>query len=133
MHKSYRIIFNRKEDFKVKYVFRTKEEGGRNSPAHQGIRSDFWYENKDNKDNQLFMIWPEFENEIGELISIGEVASKGIARMWIVNKELRKYHQERIRIGTKGYFMEGENRTADCEVVEIVDLMINETNEESSN
>ena len=70
------------------------------------------------------MIFPEFESENGELIQSGEVLSEGIARMWIAMDHLRPYHQERITIGTKGYFVEGK-RTGECEVIQIVGLMSN--------
>ncbi|GAA4275992.1 hypothetical protein [Aquimarina mytili] len=55
----------------------------------------------------IFIIWPEFENATGDLIESGVVLREGKARMWIVNKALRSYHQERIKVGTKGYFIEG--------------------------
>ncbi|TPN87399.1 hypothetical protein [Aquimarina algicola] len=74
----------------------------------------------------MFIIWPEFENITGDLIKSGVVLRESIARMWIVNKVLRSYHQERIKVGTKGYFIEG-NKTGECEVVEIVGLMNNPT------
>lgn len=128
-HISYRENLNRKEDFKVKFKFYLEEEGGRKFLPYQGIRSDFWYESDKHNMKGIFMICPEFEDENGALIWSGQVPRAGIARMWIVNSKMRKYHQERIKKGTKGYFMEGATRTADCEVIEIVDLMINETKE----
>ena len=124
-HLSYRERLGHKEDFKVKYKFRSLEEGGRKNLPHQGIRSDFWYECPNHEMDGIFMIWPEFENENNELILSGQPLKEGIARMWIINFEMRKYHQERIKIGTKGYFMEGNMKTADCEVIGIVDLMKN--------
>lgn len=114
-------------DFKVKYRFYDEIEGGRKSLPFQGIRSDFWYEHDSHTMKGIFMIWPEFENESGELIQHGEVLKEGIARMWIINSGLRAYHQDRIKIGTKGYFMEGGTRTGECEVIEIVGLMSNST------
>lgn len=125
LHKSYRETFNQKEDFKVKYKFRSEEEGGRQYLPFQGIRSDFWYECDNHEIDGIFMIWPEFEDENGGLILSGQVLREGIARMWIINSKMRKYHQSQITKGTKGFFMEGGRKTADCEVIEIVDLMIN--------
>lgn len=55
-------------DFKVKYKFRSFEEGGRKTPVYQGLRSDFWYHHKDSMENNVFMIWPLFEDENGDLI-----------------------------------------------------------------
>ncbi len=75
------------------------------------------------------MIWPEFENNDNELIQSGQPFKEGIARMWIINYEMRKYHQERIKVGTKGYFLEGSMKTAGCEVIEIVDLVKNKVSD----
>ena len=44
--------------------------------------------------------------------------------MWIINNQLRKYHQERIKIGLTGYFIEGK-RVATCEIIEIIGLLAN--------
>lgn len=66
------------------------------------------------------MIWPEFEDETGELIESGVVLPDGIARMWIINDDLRPYHQERIKVGMKEYFMEGMKKTGECEIVELM-------------
>ena len=121
MHQAYHIKLNRKKDFKVRYRFYSAEEGGRKSLPQQGIRSDFWYEHDNHTAKGIFMIWPEFEKEDGTLVKEGKVLPEGIARMWIVSEDLRPYHKERIAVGTKGYFLEGK-RTAECEVVEIIDL-----------
>lgn len=125
-HIPYESRLNHPEDFKVKYRFYTQEEGGRWHLPNQGIRSNFWYEHENHTMTGYFMIFPEFENETGELIEYGEVLPQGIARMWIANKHLRVYHQERITLGTRGYFIEG-NKTGECEVIEIVSLMSNPT------
>ena len=106
-------------DFKVKYKFRSYEKGGRRNPAHQGIRSDFWYHHADNPEDGLFMILPLFEDENGNLIDSGPVLQEGVARMKIISEEMISYHILRLKIGTKGYFMEGIRRTADCEVIEL--------------
>ena len=121
-HLPYQERSNRQEDFKVRYRFYSESEGGRKNVPIQGIRSDFWYEDENHTNDRIFMIWPEFENEAGQLIESGVVLPEGIARMWIVSEELRAYHQKRISIGTKGYFMEGGKRTAECEVIEIIGL-----------
>jgi len=121
MHEPYEYRLKHPEDFKVKYRFYSESEGGRKQPPIQGLRSDFWYENENHTVKGIFMIWPEFENENGELIESGIVLNEGIARMWIINDDLRAYHQDRIRRGTKGYFMEGV-RIGECEVIEIIGL-----------
>ena len=119
--------FKHDSDFRVKYRFYTRKEGGRESVPHQGIRSDFWYEHDNHTMDGMFIIHPEFEDAEGKIIEQGPVLEEGFATMWILNPYLRKYHQERIKIGAVGYFMEGGLRTAICEVVEIIDLMSNPT------
>jgi hypothetical protein len=42
--------------------------------------------------------------------------------MWIVNSDYIYYHKNRLKIGTKGYFMEGVRITAECEVIELIGL-----------
>lgn len=125
--KTYEEIFGHKEDFKVKYRFYSVKEGGRYNLPFQGIRSDFWYESPDHEVNWLFMIYPEFEDENGNLIIDGAVLEEGIARMWILNNHNRPYHQKRIKLGTIGYFKEGGRSTGVCEVTEIVALHSNPT------
>lgn len=124
LHVPYEEISDHPEDFRVNYKFYSKDEGGRENIPHQGIRSDFWYECEHSMEG-IFMIWPEFEDRNGELIKSGAVLNEGVARMWIFSNELRPYHQERIELGTIGYFMEGSRRTAKCEVIEIVGLLTN--------
>jgi len=113
----------------VKYRFYTRQEGGRLSLPYQGIRCDFWYDHGDNGENQMFMIWPEFENSNGEIILEDEcsVPEMGTARMWIVVPERRPYHYQHIKEGVLGNFREGMIRTAECQIIEIVDLLSNPT------
>jgi hypothetical protein len=74
--------------------------------------------------HSIFMIWPEFQDENGNVITRTDsvVAREGIARMWIINPQTRPLHRDKIKLGLKGYFMEGSRRVAGCEVVEIVSL-----------
>ncbi|HVI44247.1 MAG TPA: hypothetical protein VM802_05240 [Chitinophaga sp.] len=112
-------------DFTVRYRFYSKDEGGRAYPPYQGYRSDFWYDAAG--PGQLFMIWPEFEDTAGEVIIENDhtVPETGTARMWIIIPERRPMHYDNIRMGLKGYFMEGARRVAECEVIEIVGLKDN--------
>jgi hypothetical protein len=118
-------------NFRVKYRFYSKEEGGRQTIVpFQGYRSDFWYEHPDHSGtNQLFMIWPEFENGKTEVILEDQksVPVEGTARMWIIDPKRRHYHRDKIHVGLKGYFMEGSKRVAECEVIEILGLQKNPT------
>lgn len=110
-------------DFKVKYRFFTFEEGGRKTGAPiNNYRSDWLYA-EDKAEDGIFMVWPFFENQLGELISKESYAyDKGIARMHILVPEMRYLHQKRIKVGTKGFFMEGARKVAEAEVIEIVNL-----------
>lgn len=104
-----------------------KADGGRKTGApYQGIRSDLSFEGDG---NQMYMIWPEFEDAEGKVLLYNDraVPNSGTARMWILINEMRPHHYDRIKIGLKGYFREGPNYTGDCEVIEILDLKINPT------
>ena len=130
MHNSYEEKLKHLADFKVKYKFFTKEEGGREIIPYQGIRSDFWYPHDDHKPNNIFMIWPEFEDDEGNLILENDrsVPAEGIARMWIIVPERRDYHKNKIQVGLKGFFKEGNLSTGECEVIEILGLNVNPIN-----
>ncbi|MCJ8289986.1 MAG: hypothetical protein HRT58_10010 [Crocinitomicaceae bacterium] len=119
---SYKEVFKRREDFMVKYRFYTIEENGRKTLPHQHIRNDFWYDHKDHKANQIFMIYPEFEDLEGEMIVEGQIYREGIAKMWILMPDMFEYHKKRIKVGQKGYFHEGARKTAICEIIEITGL-----------
>jgi len=127
MHVPYQDRLKHPPDFRVSYRFFSVEEGGRKTIPFQGIRCDFWYEHPNHIPMGMFMIWPEFEDDKGEIIldNTISVPAVGYARMWIINPERRPYHQVRIAVGMKGYFMEGSRRTAECDVVEIVGLKTN--------
>ncbi|WP_316793743.1 hypothetical protein [Pedobacter frigoris] len=125
MHTPYQNRLGHEADFKVKYRFYLAEEGGRKYTPHQGYRSDFWYYHPSHDGtNQFFMIWPEFLDERGNVIleEQGSVPLSGIAQMWIINSETRNYHNDKIVLGLKGYFMEVPRRVAECEVIEIGNL-----------
>jgi hypothetical protein len=124
MHEPYNIKTGRLPDFRIRYRFYSSEEGGRQTLPFQGIRSDFWYDHPDHKANWLFIIWPEFEDQNGEVLldNTTPVLKNGTARMWIINEQNKIYHKERIRIGTIGWFREGARVTGECEVIEILAL-----------
>jgi hypothetical protein len=129
MHSSYEIKLGHPADFKVRYRFYSSEQGGRTGLPHQGYRSDFWYPHPDHKENEIFMIWPEFEDSNGNLILNNDfsVPQNGIAQMWIIVPKRRSYHFDKIKPGIIGYFMEGSRKVAECEIVEIVGLLTNPT------
>ncbi|WP_205959858.1 hypothetical protein [Flammeovirga aprica] len=126
MHESYEIRLGHRADFRVSYKFRSPEDGGRISGTpFQGIQCDFSIQGENEK--HLYMIWPEFEDESGELITNNDrqVPNEGTARMWVINPERRPIIYEKIMIGLKCNFREGPMYSADCEVIEILDLKIN--------
>jgi hypothetical protein len=129
MHQSYEKRLGHPADFRVKYTFYNKEEGGRETLPFQGIRFDFWYDHDDHVVNSLFMIRPEFEDQSGNIIldNTVPVPITGTALMWIIIDERRTYHRGKIKLGTKGYFREGARTTAVCEVIEILGLSTNPT------
>ena len=110
-------------DFRVSYRLFSAEEGGRKTPHFQGILWDFSYDEEQiGKPNQVFMIWPEFISDSGQMLPGGEPMPKqGLADMFIVNPAFRAFHCQHIKVGVKGYFHEGK-RIGACEVVEILAL-----------
>jgi|JI8StandDraft_1071087.scaffolds.fasta_scaffold105358_2 hypothetical protein len=113
-------------DFRVKYRFFTQAEGGRMNPALQGYRSDWIYAEDYEQYGTgalLCMIWPWAVDEYGLEYSPHELMpSEGFADMCILFAESRPIHRRRIRVGVKGYFVEGSRRVAEAEVVDILYL-----------
>ena len=111
-------------DFRVSYRLFSAEEGGRKTPHFQGILWDFSYEEEQiGKPNQVFMIWPEFISDSGQVLPEDEPMPKqGLADMFIVNPAFRVFHCQHIKVGVRGYFREGFRKIAPCEVVGILAL-----------
>lgn len=111
---------NAKFSFRVKYRFYSLEEGGRMTIPVQGYRSDFWYEGYEDFGKRIYMIWPIFEDGSQNVIKEGEMVNRiGTARMYIASAGFIDFHKNRIHLGMKGYFMEGPNKVAECEVIEL--------------
>lgn len=125
MHRPYEEFIKHKADFRVKYKFKSTEDGGRKQLPFQGYRCDFSY--SENIIEPAFIIFPEFEDTQGNVILENDrpVPQEGTARMWIVNPERRPIHQARIKVGTECFFREGGMLLAKCEVIEIVGLLNN--------
>jgi hypothetical protein len=69
------------------------------------------------------MIWPEFEDENGRILDETEFAPmSGTASMWIVSKDFISYHREYLKLGTIGYFKEGNTSVGECKVTELVEF-----------
>ncbi|WP_353722343.1 hypothetical protein [Dyadobacter sp. 676] len=119
----YEISFNRKPNFRVRYRLYSYEEGGRYRPAFQHYRCDFHYKNDGKFKHSLYMTWPEFEDENGNISDEAEyVPMSGTARIWIVSKKFIPYHKEYLKIGTMGYFHEGGKKVGECDVIEWIEL-----------
>jgi hypothetical protein len=81
------------------------------------------YEGDNPKKDMIFMIHPEFiDDNYNVILDTSIRLWSGKANMWILNPDFIAYHRERIKIGTKGFFMEGPIKTAECEVIEIIGL-----------
>ena len=132
MHQSIEGRLKHPPDFRVSYRFYDESEGGRQTTPAQGYRSDFWYYHElQPNPNSIYIIWPEFEDEQGNVITDSEIRvnQRGTARMWIIAAKGRRMHRDRITVGMKGYFMEGARRVAECEVIEILGLHSNPVEE----
>lgn len=128
MWKPYQEILNHEADFRVKYRFYSHEEGGRKKPVFQGLRTDFFYDLKDSKEGVFSAIFPEFEDEHGNIIlnDARPVPTEGTAKMWIIFSQMRReVHVNNIKIGLIGYFMDGPKKVAIAEIIEILGLHSN--------
>jgi hypothetical protein len=121
---SYRELTGLLPDFRVTYSIYSAEEGGRKTPALQHIRWDFRYDEKAIATG-TFMIWPEVLLLSEEMLPDGFIPPHGLADMFILFPARRAFHQQHIKLGTRGYFMEGGWRVAVCEVVELLGLYTN--------
>jgi hypothetical protein len=124
-HAPYETLLGRRPDFRVRYKFFSPNRAGTTFDLFQGVRPDFWYDHPEHHKDNLFIIWPEFEDERGKIIDKNNsVSETGTARMWIIDEKLISYHRGKIAIGTKGYFREGGHSYAECEVIELINILI---------
>jgi len=120
-HKPYYAeLFGRKADFRVTYRLFTAEEGGRKSPAYQGIRWDMCY--AEDESSKTRMVYPEFIDPDGFPVPNGPFAPVGRADMFVLNPDMLSFHRQLIHPGTRGYFMEGSTRVGVWEVAEVLGL-----------
>lgn len=121
MHTNYSELQQRLPDFVVEYEIELCEEL-KNAKPHQGMRTDFLYESDEPQDDGFYMIWPEFIDRNGLVItdtSPAAIASQGKANMWIVSDEMKPYHLQRLKVGTKGYLVRGPFKVAKVTVIEV--------------
>jgi hypothetical protein len=115
-------------DFEVRYRILTAEIGGRcTGPPHQNYRCDWAYDGDDISKTGLYMIYPQFLAEDGSVFPEGRpVPVSGLATMWILSHQMRvEVHRERVRVGVRGYMMEGPRRVAEAVVTRVVGLHTN--------
>ncbi len=114
---------SRAPDFEAEVRFLTPEEGGRSSPARQGLyRPDIHVD--DDPSDLLWMIWPRFLGESGDELPEGAVVPQICrAHFYIANPDLRRtVHRQWLREGAKFHLSEGHHRTAACSVTKILAL-----------
>ena len=123
---SYKDKVNHNQDFNVKYRLYSPEEGGR-KVTFQHLRCDFLYDGEDPVIDGIYMIHPEFLDGLGNPIQKDVIVPlEGYASMWIIVPETREeIHKHRIKVNTKGYFMEGARKIGEMQVTEVVDININ--------
>jgi len=112
-------VDNREPDFLVRYRFLRLEEGGRSAPPRQGYRPGWLYDGDDPVRDGAWMIWPRFVAASGAEVGDGPVPSEGMAQMFVLDPKFRPMHLSRLRVGTKGFLIEGKAIAAECEVVEV--------------
>jgi hypothetical protein len=113
------------DDFEADIRIYSAAEGGRRSPAFNGIRWDLAYANQQPGDT-LYMIWPDFLDAEGNSRSdeaplpVGETLP---ARMLVVVDEMREQvHRSRVAPGVRFYCHEGVKRVADGVVTRVTGL-----------
>ncbi len=115
---SYEEKFRRKCDFIVEYEF-IEDQEDYVTKLVQGMRSDFCYAEDFGKSNH--MIWPEFEDSDGVVVSDTDAAisPNGRARMWVILDEERPKHLKKLTLDQEVYFVSGRHKIAKATVVSI--------------
>lgn len=86
------------------------------------------YEGDDPQTGGIYMIHPEFLDPSGVPLADDEpVPLEGTASMWVLTPQMRTAHQARVKVGARGFFMEGPRKVGAVEVVRIEALHANST------
>ena len=116
---------NPPDDFVAIIRIFSEDQGGRKTPAFNGIRWDFAYAS-DEGSNQLYMIWPDFFFPSGDSLPTDSplpIDTDLPARMTVVVDEMREHvHRARIVPGVTFYCHEGPQRVAIGRVSRITGL-----------
>lgn len=107
-------------DFEAVIRLFSTEEGGRRTPAFNGVRWDFDYVDG-SRELGSYMIWPEFVEETGESWPKDVPLPVGVeipALMYILDEKLREsLHRERLQPGVRFWVIEGSRRVGEGRVV----------------
>ena len=116
-HIPYHSKLKRLPDFVVEYCW-NPDDDLKSCKLLQGIRSDFLYDGDDPEVEGIHMIWPEFLDEDGNVVTQTEteVNRQGFANMWIMLEDRIPFHKERMGIGTKGFMVYGSKKLAEVKV-----------------
>ena len=111
-------------DFEAVIRIYTNAEGGRTTPAFNGIRWDFAYAN-DSRPLELFMIHPDFYGTNGDSLATDMPLPTGTelpARMVVLFDEMLDHHRALMKVGTRFYCHEGSRRVAEGRITLISGL-----------
>lgn len=113
------------DDFEATIRVYGLREGGRRTPAFNGIRWDFAYADGQPAD-MLYMVWPDFLTADGRSLPTDQPLPVGVelsARMTVVMDEMRaEAHRSRIAPGVRFFCHEGRQRVAEGVVTRITGL-----------
>ena len=112
------------DDFEAVIRIYRRDEGGRTTPAFNGIRWDFAYAGQ--TADTLYMIWPDFFGQDGQSLLTDQPLPVGpelAARMLVLVDEMRsEIHREQIAPGVRFYCHEGSQRVAEGVVTRVTGL-----------
>ena len=113
------------DDFEALIRIYSTAEGGRVSPAFNGVRWAFTYAENQPED-EIYDVFPDFFEENGDSLPTNKPLPVGRelpARMVVVSDEMRaKLHRTRIREGVRFFCQEGRKRVAEGRVTRITGL-----------
>ena len=113
------------DDFEAAVRIYGTAEGGRRTPAFNGIRWDFAYA-EGQPPETLYMIWPDFFAEDERSLPTDQPLPVGVplsARMTVVVDEMRaEVHRDRIVPGVRFFCHEGGRRVAEGVVIRVTGL-----------
>jgi translation elongation factor EF-Tu-like GTPase len=111
------------EDFEAEIKILSAAEGGKRKPTFNGIRWDFIFVGE-GVSQQIHMIWPEFIDEKEEVIPVGILLEGTLkARMYVVDKEMRRTYRNLIHEGLEFFCVEGSKKVANGKVLKVTGLL----------